>query len=265
MTPRRAAAIGTPLVLVAGVTVAVWLAGSDDTTGSRSDIVAEAYTALIPKDSVAHTVVRSSLSSPGGGRPLRSRTEQWGTTRPLRYRIVIPDQSGPSGVFTDENGVPVGRQEIAYADGEQQVYRPGANTLTITTGLDDQEALAALGPGGADAMSNVRSLLEEGKLKDAGRARVSGRTVQRLVGSEATPDGAVTRRIVYHVDPETARPVGGTLTFKTPPAGPTTIRFTVDYERLPPTAASTRLLEITTNPGTRVIRRPARRARTTDP
>ncbi|MFA9272551.1 MAG: hypothetical protein ACEQSX_17700, partial [Baekduiaceae bacterium] len=142
MTPRRGAALGALLVLAAITVAGVWLADSDRTTASRLDIVAEARAVLSPNDGIAHTVVRSSLSSPGGTPPLTSRTEQWGTSDPLRYRIVIPDQSGPSGVFTDEDGMPVGRQEIAYADGVQQAYRPGPNTLTVTTGLDDQQALA---------------------------------------------------------------------------------------------------------------------------
>ncbi len=234
-------------LIVVGAVV-VWLADSDDTTASRADIVAQAGAALTPSDGIAHTIVRSTVTSPGSNEPSQtSRVEQWAASGPLRYRIRIPDQSGPRGTFS------VGEQEIAYANGVQQTYEPQRNTLTVTTGLDDQEASVGAEP----LTSAVRSLLEAGKLRDAGQARVGGRTVHRLVGSEAEPDAASARRTVFYVDPETAEPIGGTLTIKAPPSAPVMMRFSIDYARLPSTAATRRLLVITTNARTRVIRRSA--------
>ncbi|MBJ7520227.1 MAG: hypothetical protein JHC84_11065 [Solirubrobacteraceae bacterium] len=232
---------------VVGAVVA-WLVDSDDTPAAGVDIVAEARAALAPSDGIAHTVVRSTLTSPGSsGPPLTSRVEQWATSGPIRYRIRIPDQSGPRGNFS------AGEQEIAYANGVQRTYEPEPNTLTVTTGLEDEEASSGAEP----LMSAVRSLLDAGKLKDAGQARVGGRTVHRLVGSEMERDAPLARRAVLYVDADTAEPIGGALTIKAPPSPPVTMRFAIDYERLPSTVTTRRLLTITTNARTRVIRRSA--------
>jgi hypothetical protein len=94
-------------------------------------------------------------------------------------------------------------------------------------------------------------------LRDAGEIDAGGRTVRRLV-SVITEHGRLARTLTYDVDPVTFAPVQGSIVWfaKDGRRAAPPFRFTVErYERLPITAESEKLLAITPNADTTVIRR----------
>jgi hypothetical protein len=263
---RRLAVIGAVAVAVAGVVV-----GLLDASAERLDPVAEAQAALASPGEIVYMRITSTFIAPGAGSVPRPQTiEQWSALDPPRWRFVqtlAPAKPGRGGMY-DAHGPITGRQELSYANGSQRSYIADRDELTVSRGFSDKSASARvpspLGPGTGDLQTDLRSLLAAGKVTDEGEREIDGRTVRRLVIEQHSPrpsatrhEGDLERRFVYDVDPHTFAPIQGTLSL-TVPSRPHPLlivtRMHVDaYERIPLTAASTKLLRIQTTARTKVI------------
>ena len=264
-TPRRLIALGASGLAVAAI-VAWLLSGA--TAGNRLDVVSEARAALAPAGEIVHMVVTTSLVDAGGTRS--STVEQWSATDPPRWRIVqtLPPADAVRGVMHDPDGnVIEGRQEFAYADGEQRVYYAQRDALEINQGFrlsDDGPAArfpGILGEGAED----LRAALASGNVRDEGERVVDGRTVRRLVSEKGV--GMNLRRWTYDVDPETFAPIQAEIEFGVPVEGaePRRAHLRVDkFERIPLNDETEKLLTIATTPNTKVTVRTAEEIRERD-
>jgi hypothetical protein len=235
------------------------------TPGERLDVVSEARAALAPPGEVVHMIVTTSLADAAGTRS--STVEQWSATDPSRWRLVqmLPPADAGMGVMQDSEGnVIEGRQEFAYANGEQRVYYAQRDVLEINQGFrlsDDGPAArfpAILGEGAED----LRAALDSGNVRDEGVHVVDGRTARRLVSEKG--DGVNLRRWIYDVDPETFAPIQAELEFGGPFEGAERIRaqLRVDtFERIPLNDETAKLLTISTTPNTKVTVRTAEEMR----
>jgi hypothetical protein len=219
--------------------------------GERLDVVSEARAALAPPGAIVHMVVTTTLEDASGERS--STVEQWSATDPPRWRLV---QTLPptDGVMQDADGnVIKGRQEFAYAAGEQRVYYAERDVLQVTTGFTDDGPAAkfpgVLGEGAED----LRNALDSGNMRDEGEHVVDGHTVRRLVSERG--EGMSLRRWTYDVDPETFEPVQAVLEFGSMPDGaklPDAHMRVDEFERIPLNDETAKLLAISTTPNTEV-------------
>ncbi len=254
--PRRRLALGT-LITTAAVAVALVVVLSGSPAGRPLDVVAEARAALAPRGEIVYLrITASSAIGPEGAKPPPpSTTEQWTAADPPRWRLVqtIPRGRGNGTVSDGDGRRIVGRQEFAYAAGRQSDFSVELNRLVVNTGYSDDGLAARPGPFGGDPATDLRAMLAERKVTDAGLVETGRGTVRRMVSQSAGP-GRPTRRFTYDVDPETFAPVRGVLRveFRPSPLILTSI-FTIErYERLPLNAQTARLLTIDTNARTKV-------------
>jgi hypothetical protein len=111
-----------------------------------------------------------------------------------------------------------------------------------------------------DLISDIEQMLAKADLRDQGEATRNGRKVRVLTGDRERGDGKrvwVRTKIEYVVDAETFAPISATSTSTMQDSGATastTARF-ADYERIPLTRDSAKLLEIHAKPDTKVIER----------
>lgn len=248
-----------PVALAAITAVLLLLPGGQTTR--RLDVIAEARAALQPQaGQLTHLVVRQRIAPTPGRRgsvtapPITS--EQWSATGPVRWRITYIN---PSNVRPH----PGDRVESAYADGVEEDYDRRRNRLRRVTGLGVHSAPAAY-PLGTDPVATLRSMLAQGKLRDAGTTKIGDRDVRRFLGSRTRRFGDVVARgsVEYFVDPQTFAPVRAR--FQPPLPQPVNERLFVvldfqTFERLPLTAESAELLEIHPDPGVAVREIRARR------
>jgi hypothetical protein len=238
---RRGLALGGALGVATAVVVALLLLAPSGGGGARPgpvDAIAAARKALDPAGVILHMRVRTEL--PGNG--IRTSFEEtWSAQDPQRWRLKQWSLGDPG--FGSKS-------EMAYGGGEQSSYERGR--LTIRQGFQDDTPQTRLptifSQRGGDPDSDLRVLLTSGKLKDAGEQQSGGRTVRRL-----TKDDGL-RSIVFDVDPVSFAPLGGTMTFRTPPRTripAMTLTFVVEaFERLPITPESEKLLVIRPAAGT---------------
>lgn len=236
------------------VTLVLLLTGSPQ--GTPLDVVAKARAALSPRGEIVYLKIRTE--PPGG--PDRT-TERWTATDPPRWRVVQTLPSDRSGGTVRGGRRIVGRMELSYARGAQSTYLARFDELIVQQGYAEGGP-ASMPPG--PLVANLRALLAEGSVRDAGLAERDGRTVRRLVQRKALP-GNEMHTFVYDVDPDSFAPVAAELRFRSParrlpggrsaPALRTDIVFTVlAYERIPLNARSAKLLTIPTTPKTEVTR-----------
>jgi hypothetical protein len=103
-------------------------------------------------------------------------------------------------------------------------------------------------------------MLGEGELRDRGEVTRDGRNVRVLAGDRERGRGSSVRlrtKIEYVVDAETSAPISATSTSTMQDSGATasTTATFGDYERIPLTRASAKLLEIDAEPGTEIVER----------
>jgi hypothetical protein len=195
------------------------------------DAVAAARAALSPADEILHLRV---VYETDGLRQSRFVAEQWTAASPTRWRIV----QGPVGSGQ--------RQEMSYADGVHTTYTAPVNVAVLQE-VDDEDSLARV-PSVMEfaGVTDLRSLLASGALRDAGEVRVGDRTVRRLIGERLLDEGTlggITRELTYDVDPDTFAPLQGSIAY--PGKESPLVRFTVErYERLPITPETERLLAV---------------------
>ncbi len=238
---------------VAAVVVAVVLGAG----GQRLDPVAEARAALGAPGEIVYMKITSETTAPTSNTvPPPRTTEQWSALDPLRWRYVqtIPRRGG----MGDIQGQIVGRVEISYGDGVLRNYIAARDTLTATSGYRDDEPAARLpsllGLGGGDPQADLRSMLTDAEVTDAGEQRIGGRTVRRFVSVRQRAEARSRLRMVLDVDPVTFAPLQGTISHSfhgDAPRAVTHLRVD-DYRRIALTGSTRRLLEIQTTPRTRV-------------
>lgn len=245
------AAVGVTIVLAAG--------------GEQLDPVAEARAALSPPGDIVYMKITSTTSSPGAGTvPPPRTTEQWSMRNPLRWRFLetIPRPSARLGGMADAHGPMYGRRETSYAGGVQRVYLAKRDTMTVTTGYDDDDPAAKipsmLGLGSGDAQADLRSMLFDGEVRDLGELQAGGRIARRFVSTirRAGPnDPVMVLRLVYDVDPHTFAPIEARFSHAFPTidrAPRVVLRLRVDeYKRIPLNEATGELLRIQTTPRTK--------------
>jgi hypothetical protein len=111
-----------------------------------------------------------------------------------------------------------------------------------------------------DLISDIEQMLARGELRDEGEATLDGRKVRVLTGDRDRGDGQsvwVRTKIEYIVDAATFAPISARSTSTVQASGATastTAKFG-DYERIPLTRDSAKLLKIDAEPGTKVIER----------
>lgn len=289
-------------VAVAGV-AAVGLASVDvlpGLGGSPVDVVASARAATAPTSGILHTVVRyehgPGISMAWIGRTnlhpeakrryrpevmgrLTGDTESWTSDFPPRERQVM---------FVDlTDSDEVGRSETSQGERDSRMHASW-DDFVIVRRVDEAEyarwvrarrrAARRLGQGfgtGMDPVAAVRTLLDLGRLRAAGKTELGGRPVARLVGRAPSyvDSGGTTIQPVdyeYLVDAQTYVPVRISST-QVLPARPhdeepaarherrIVQRWTFEvFERLPLTPENERLLTVDAT-GLRVVRPPTRR------
>lgn len=218
--------------------------------------------------------------------------EVWRATDPTRWRAVQPVSDNPNcGTMDLSQGlgpITAPRLEVSYGDGRTAMYVPGRDVMLV---IDDEQAPAdgerrapstaagaasiqffatppvrKRGRGGRpfvdnrppDLISDIEQMLAKGELRDGGEQTRGGRRVHVLSGDRERGEGRSAwgrTRIEYVIDAETFAPISATSTSTMQDSGATastTARFG-DYERIPLTRDSARLLEIDAKQGTNVI------------
>jgi RNA polymerase sigma factor (sigma-70 family) len=190
------------------------------------------YAEIAVVTGVAIGTVRSRLNRADGGRLRRRRTSTYVPARDIMDVIV---------------------DDIAQ-EGERRAPSSAANAATLQLmssvrrkpGRDGEPFVDACAP---DPVADVENLLAEGELRDEGERVRNGRRVRVLTGGSTRGDGRqIFQRttIEYLVDAESFAPIAVTSTTRMEPSGESaTVRAAfADYERIPLTSESARLLEI---------------------
>jgi hypothetical protein len=257
--PRRRRA----LIAVGGLAAVGLVGGALMLTGAggggRLDLVAQAEAALAPAGQIVHLVTTSHMEMRGGsqsgivGPEAEGNTprvsERWSSSKPLRWRVA-----STSPIVT-AHGTLTGTVELSYGEGTEELYVQPLNTLSVQTGLSEDDAsrrLSGGGPLGTDPVARVHAMLEDGQLHNAGSGTVDGHTVLRLVGQELSPPLRSAHSpwpVEYDVDPETYAPVRFTVeevgvSFPGNTGVPTQVVDVNTYELLPLNESTTRLLSI---------------------
>ena len=184
------------------------------------------------------------------------------------------------------------RFEVSYTQEQTALYVPGRDVMLVITGhdkgvyddssaasmaasiqlfatppdrsIDREEAIKRAGEfvdnRPPDMISDIEQKLAAGELRDQGESTREGRRVRVLTGETERGDGKNVfsrTRIEYVVDAETFAPVSAATTTTNADSGATdstTARFG-DYEQIPLTRDSAKLLKIDAKPGTQVIER----------
>src|ERR1700722_4150713 len=250
---RRVAAGGLLLAGIAAGTVA--FSGAD---GGHLDSVALAEAALAPPGQIVHLVTTSHMEMRGGsqaeivGPEAEEGTdriaERWSTSQPLRWRVAttVP--------IVTAHGTSPGNVQLSYDGGTEELYVKSLNTLNVRTGVSQGSPWVsrAAGPLGADPVARVRSMLEAGRLHDAGSGTVNGHPVERLVGEELDSSAGASRMrwpVEYDVNPATHAPVRLTVeevgtSFRGNTGVPTVVVDVDTYEDLQLNGSNASLLSI---------------------
>jgi hypothetical protein len=209
--------------------------------GGPVDVVGRAEAALSPRGVLVHyAFTQRSGRAVGSGVdtrvasdscPPRGRVEVWQATDPARWRASFPalPRGGRCGGKPIRRGEDDGSRTIAWAAGTRSEYSPSTKTQEITTGYAEHGAAAAI-PTGIDTprgsgepIEELRTLLADDALRDAGVRTVDGRRLRSFTSTrtERLHDdaGRVSRfreLIVYQVDAETFEPVRSLRTFTIP-------------------------------------------------
>lgn len=213
-----------PAATITTAAVAVAVALTIDWPSHRLDAVAQARAALTtPADEVIHSIVNRTIQA--NGSPTSDTVEEWSASDPTRWRIVIDTV------------------QTAYQNGTQTTVKDGGQPTQLAA-TEPADHGPGLGPFGDDPVTEIRALLADGELRDAGDATVDGQTVRRLQGQTHTKlgDTTTTLDVTYDVDPDSYEPIA--VQAKQPDAPVTvTLRFE-RFERLPATPENTKLLDI---------------------
>jgi len=245
---RRALVLATGVVVLA---LGVWtvqavapadraarLAGPEPASAAERARVALAA----PVGTILH-VVTDTRAVGADARALAARSETWQDTAPPYGRREVATGAGGR------------RTEVASVGGRDAFYDAARNTIYVEPeGGAGQPALGVPEPapaaGGATTgeplVDQVRLLLDEGRLRETGRAVVDERAAVRLAWDDGHAEYA------YLVDAETYAPLEWRIRDRD--GATTTIVFRT-YEGLERTDGTRALLDLTAqHPGARVVR-----------
>jgi hypothetical protein len=207
------------------------------------DVVAEAREALGETRAIIHLRVHEERLNPDGS-PVQAsgtRPEIWSARDPLRIRTRQRSRTGSVIESSYAGGV---TKAVDTRTGKVQTTRLDPEARKA---FEDGDGQANLMQPGFDPIPAIRRLLAEGKLQHEGSTTVDGREVERLVGSEPSPDAMIPRvDVEYLVDASSYAPVrlSTRATLRDGrPAGASRITFEL-YEELPRTPANEALLNI---------------------
>lgn len=259
---RRLPALGARLaiaVCVLGiVALVVGLAGG---TGATS-IAARAYAATETAGAIDH-FVEISRSRPAPGAPAFGytdvRAEVWfsGSRSHILATYYMVSAAGHRSVDHGEDAVAGGRR-VNYDVESNTVY----TSLLPTPGFASARSCVTLLSCGAeptDPITTLRVLYQAGRLHDAGATVDDGRRLDVLLGRTGRPpaDGTAVRILV---DPTTFIPVKVVATSYGALGRSPVVRRLVtqtttigSYERIPLTAATSRLLAMRAHPGAHTL------------
>jgi hypothetical protein len=219
----------------------------------------------------------------------------WRASDPRRWRAVQPVSDNPACGTIDLSQrmgpVIAPRFEVSYTEEQTAFYVPGRDVMLVITGhdkgmyddssaasmaasiqlfatppdrsIDRKEAKQAaefVGNRPPDMISDIEQKLAADELREQGETTREGRRVRVLTGETERSDGKNVfsrTRIEYVVDAQTFAPVSATTTTTNTDSGATdstTARFG-DYEQIPLTRDSAKLLKIDAKPGTQMIER----------
>ena len=140
---------------------------------------------------------------------------------------------------------------MSYGNGTEELYVQPLNTLNIRTGVSENSPRASMAEGslGTEPVRQIRSMLEAGRLRDAGTGTVDGHAVQRLVGEVPERAGTPPWPVEYDVSPGTYVPVRFTIEEigQSTPGNTGTLTAVVDvntYEVLPLNGTTAPLLSV---------------------
>jgi hypothetical protein len=179
------------------------------------------------------------------------RTEMYVPGR--RITLVIDDEKAPADGERRAPSTAAGAASIQFFATPPDRRLPGPNKLARdgTPFVDNRPP---------DLISDIERMLADGELRDQGEAVRDGRTVRVLSGERERGDGTgvwVRTKLAYVVDAATFAPISATSTSTMQDSGATasTTATFGDYERIPLTRDSAKLLAIDARPGTKVIER----------
>jgi hypothetical protein len=259
-TPSRRPRRRYALVPAAGLLAAlIAVVAGLELRGSSVDVVAEAREALGGSSGIVHIVVRDQHFNPDGtqvqasslhdrrGRRIGTvtdRKEIWWTQNPTRIHTRETARLRDGGLAPIDSDYADGVVRQLRFDGKLQSERVPPEAQRA---IEDTDASSGLTLPGRDPLPVIRRLLADGELKPAGTTKVGDRTVQRLVGSQPSPDAMTPGvKVEYLVDAKTYAPVQVTTraTLRDGrPAGGSKLTF-ITYERLPLTPKNEATLRI---------------------
>ena len=252
-TRRRRLALRVAAVV--GAAAAIALGALEALPGGRepssASAIERAKAALTDADGrILHVVSRTTLAGPDGATLRTERTETWELTSPPYDTRQVHYSQGV-------------RREIAFADGQPEVYDPRRNTISTLPPASslpergrDSKARRPLPVDPFDAgaerlRGRMLDLLRSGGAREDGRVTVDGREAIRIVAPAQGMTLLVDARTYEPI--EWSSPVTGIGT--TPDRGLQTTRFET-YERLPATESNLALLDLRAqHPGAKVTRR----------
>jgi hypothetical protein len=260
---RRGATAVSMLAACVGA-VALLLSGAGG--GAHVDVLAQARAALAMPGQIVHLITTEHVEIRGGAHPESgpsSTREQWSSTSPARWRVALtiptPDATPEGKPLGNTDGLVTGPMQFSYGGGSSEEYFEQSNSLNITTGVSEQSPQASpTGPLGVEPIAQVRTMLGDGQLGEAGTTTVNGKAALRLLG--AYPRGENPPwHVEYDVDPTTYAPVQVTIEVAQPsrPAskGIQTIVVSVGRYELVPLNASTESLLSISPTGTPTVHR----------
>jgi hypothetical protein len=254
--PRIAARLGIPLAALAAVGLVVGLAGGTNATS----VAARAYAATQSADAIDH-YVEISRARPAPGAPAfgytDSRAEVWlaGARSHVVTTYFMVSASGRRSVHHGEDAMANGRRVTYNAESDTIYTSLPALPAGAVAPLRSCATVIVCGWQPADPITTLRRLYRAGRLRDAGATVADGRRLDVLAGTLGRPPGPGTAVRIL-VDPKTFIPVQVVLTNYGALGRSPVVRLLVTetttiggYERIPLTAATSRLLAMRPPPG----------------
>jgi len=247
---RRGRAVRIRLAILLGLLGAVAVVAALASRGAAPSIAARAYAATASDVNVIHYVeIDHVMPVSAGTVATGSRADVWiSGSRSHRVRTSYLSERGQHTVLRDESAVDgalfQGYQSNTIFEGRMPI--PGS--IRASCG-----AVTSCGFDPTDPVTTVRELYNAGQLHDAGQTLLNGRRVDVITSKRPATAGPAKVRIL--IDPQTFIPVEIVETYDSPPGqrfltATTTIK---NYQRLPLTQQTSKLLAMRPHPHAHVI------------
>jgi hypothetical protein len=220
--------------------------------GGGVDAIAAARQALSPDNEIVHMVIEPKAPAKGP-RGLLPRTEQWYSAGLHRWRTKMQLIAGARAAKAQPF-------EQIYGDDRVRMYDAKRDVVTIYDGVKLARN-AQVGVAGGDPFTELRKQLDAGDLRDDGVVTRDGRQVRRLVRIEKNK-GAFQQEFIYYMDPKTFTPLGGRMALTVKGKRSFSTEFVIsEYERIPLTDESRKLLQFNKTDQTKYVWRKVKLAR----